>query len=153
MHLRIFYQFFKYPYPDYGAACAAYGKNIFLHRLFLDFFKNLLRIFPYKPFVLRVSQEIRRVKCRHQRNIFKLIEFSSQLAYRNFYANKRLRGYAAKRDYNLRRDYIRLFFYEWRTGANLVFFRVSVTGRPAFHDIADVDILSLKSHLLYQFCK
>src|SRR5574340_712674 len=153
MHLGMFYQFLQHPYSDYGTACAAYGKNIFLHRLFPDFFKNLLRIFPYKPFVLRISQEIRRMECRHQRNTFKLIEFAPQFAYRNLQPDKRLRRYAAQRNYNLRRDYLCLFSYKWRTGLNLVFLGVSVERRPAFHDIADIDILSPKSHLLYQPCE
>src|SRR6202162_5480218 len=53
---------------------------------------------------------------------------------------------AAEADNHFGRDGVELAQQEWRTSLDFLFFRRAIVRRPAFHHVANVDILALQAH-------
>src|SRR3989338_9734881 len=109
----------------------------------------LLHVLPDQPLVLRISQEIRRVKCGHEFYAAILPETASQSAYRMRSLQQRLSREFSEGAYDF-------WPYQFYLPLEVLFARQDlcrkrspVSGRPALQDVRYVDITPLQAHRFY----
>jgi hypothetical protein len=107
---------------------------------------DFLQIFPDFAFCAGIAQQVGGVVRGHQFSAAKFEPLSAELGNAAVCFENGLRGGAAQADDYFGGDGVNLAQQEWRALADFIFFWSAIFRRAAFHDVADVDIISLQAH-------
>src|SRR3954447_5360034 len=104
--------------------------------------KQCFEVFPSfaARFLVVLAEKVRRMVRNHDGNAIPLMPLAPELGDSFFWAEKRLHGGGTKRADGFRLDRHEVAEEELPAGLHLVGQRCAILGRPAFHNIADVNV-------------